>query len=541
VVAAIVAAAGLPAVAQAHPLGNFTVNRYTLIEPQPGHIRIVFVVDMAEIPTFQALGAGDASPAAAQAYARSHAPEWARRLRLEVNGRRLRLQVDAPGVAGTLRPGQAGLDILRVQVPALAAVPGRGPFAVTYDDAGFGSQVGWKEIVVHARSGAVLTRSSAATRDVSHMLRHYPAGLLQTPLTVSRATFDYRYGSGTSVTVAPHLPAGGVDVGTSEAGFTSLVSHGDLTPGFIALAILLAIGWGALHALSPGHGKSIVAAYLIGSRGTARHAAFLGATVTVTHTTGVFALGLVTLLLSNYIVPETLYPWLGVLSGVLVVLMGASILSGRISRAASPRHDHGHGHHHHCDAGHHHHHDHDHGHHHHGPGGHTHLPPGAGGEGVTARRLLALGISGGILPCPSAMVVMLGAIALHRIAFGLVLVLAFSLGLALTLTSVGILVVHARRLLERLPVRAGAVSRLIPVGSAAVITILGIGLTVQGLDTFPGGASGVATRLRADLGTAALAAGAAALCVALAIAVLRRRAGRVRAALVPAPTATRES
>jgi ABC-type nickel/cobalt efflux system permease component RcnA len=517
-VAALAAVLAVPAVAAAHPLGNFTVNRYTLIEPQRGHIRVLFVVDMAEIPTFQALGGGDGSPAAAQAYARAHAPGWASRLRLRVNGRRVPLRVDAGAVTGTLRRGQAGLHILRVQVPAVAAAPGGGPFSVAYEDASFGSQVGWKEIVVRAPHGVVLTRSSAATRGVSHMLRHYPAGLLQTPLDVSHATLSYRFGAGTSVRVAPHLPAGGIDVGTSETGFTSLVSHGDLTPGFIALAILLAIGWGALHALSPGHGKSIVAAYLIGSRGTARHAAFLGATVTVTHTTGVFVLGLVTLLLSNYIVPETLYPWLGVLSGVLVVTMGASILAGRISRAGGGRHHH------------HHHHEHDHeDHHHHGPGGHSHLPPGADGGGVTMRRLLALGISGGILPCPSAMVVMLGAIALHRIAFGLVLVLAFSVGLALTLTSVGILVVHARRLVERMPVRAGALARLIPVASAAVITILGIGLTVRGLDTFPGGASGVAGRLRADLGAPALVAAAVALCLALAIAI------------VPAPSARRES
>ena len=254
-----------------------------------------------------------------------------------------------------------------------------------------------------------------------------PVGLLQSPLDESSASLAYRYGSGTSISRGAQTALWRVDVGTSESGFTSLVGHRDLTPGFILLALLLAMAWGALHALSPGHGKSIVAAYLIGSRGTARHAAFLGATVTVTHTAGVFALGLVTLFLSHYIVPETLYPWLGLISGLIVVAMGASILARRL--VPRGRRDGGAHHHHHQD------HDHDHSHHHdhdhdHGPAGHSHLPPGADGGRITTRSMLALGVSGGILPCPSALVVMLGAIALHRAAFGLALVVAFSLGLA---------------------------------------------------------------------------------------------------------------
>ena len=510
--AAFLFAAG---VANAHPLGNFTINRYTLIQPERGQVRVTLVVDMAEIPTFQALGSGDGSTPAARAYVRGHAREWAAGLRIAVNGRPVALRIDPAAVTAGLRPGQAGLEILRAVVPATAATPGPGPFSVSYEAGTFGSQVGWKEIVVRPGRGVVLTRSTAATRDVSHMLRHYPAGLLQTPMQIGSARLSYRYGSGRSIIVAPNLPAGGVDVSTGETGFTSLVSHDRLTPGFVLLALLLAVAWGALHALSPGHGKSIVAAYLIGARGTTRHAVFLGATVTVTHTTGVVALGLVTLFLSHYIVPETLYPWLGVLSGVLVVVMGASILARRLAPvrpAHAHHHDHGHDH------------AHDHHHHHgHGPGGHTHMPPGANGAPVTPRRLLALGISGGILPCPSAMVVMLGAIALHRVAFGLVLVFAFSLGLALTLTSIGIAVVHARRLLERLPVRAGGLARRIPTISAAVITALGVGLTIRGLDTFPGGAAGVAGALRDHLQTGTVAAVAAAVFGLAAVATAARR------------------
>ena len=148
------------------------------------------------------------------------------------------------------------------------------------------------------------------------MLRHYPSGMLSTPLDVRTATFGYRYGTGTSVSVGAPGGSGGESVAVSGGAFTDLVTHRDLGLGFILVAIGIAMFWGAVHALSPGHGKSIVAAYLVGSRGTARHAAFLGLTVTITHTASIFVLGIVTLYLSNYILPETLYPWLSVISGL---------------------------------------------------------------------------------------------------------------------------------------------------------------------------------------------------------------------------------
>jgi nickel/cobalt transporter (NicO) family protein len=508
--------AALPATASAHPLGNFTVNRYSLIDLERGTVSVRFVVDMAEIPTFQALGGGDTSDGRAVSYAQREAPRWVRGLELAVDGRPAALTLVPGSVHASLRPGQAGLSIMRAELTATAVIPGSGPYTVAYRENAFDGKVGWREIVVHHGNGVVLASSTAATRDVSDMLRHYPAGLLQTPLDESSASLTYRYGSGSSVSVAPKLPSGGLDVGTSESGYTSLVGHRDLTPGFVLIALLLAMAWGALHALSPGHGKSIVAAYLIGSRGTARHAAFLGATVTVTHTAGVVALGLVTLFLSQYIVPETLYPWLGLASGLIVVVMGTSILSRRIGRRDS-----GHHHHHHGSERHHHHdHSHDHGH------GHSHLPPGADGSPITTRSMLALGVSGGILPCPSALVVMLGAIALHRTAFGLALVVAFSLGLALTLTSIGVLVVYAGRLVQRLPSRGGSVVRWIPAFSAAVITMLGVGLTIRALDTFPGGAAGLLRDLASPATAVAIVVAAM---VAVAVAVCRRPSARLTA------------
>ncbi|HEY0389023.1 MAG TPA: sulfite exporter TauE/SafE family protein [Gaiellales bacterium] len=455
--AAAVALLALPATAQAHPLGNFTINRYSLIELRPGSVHVTFVLDIAEIPTFQALG-GHPGEAGATRYVDQHAPGWASSLHLEVNGRTVILRPDVPAARASLRRGQGGLSILRVELPLAAALPKATTFRAAYRDDSFGDRLGWKEIVIRPQAGIVLTDSTAATHDVSHMLRSYPTGMLATPLDVRDARFSFRDGNGASIDVRAH-GTGGVDTGTSLGGFTSLIERRDLTPGFVAIALLIAMFWGAVHALSPGHGKSLVGAYLVGSRGTARHAAFLGATVTITHTAGVFALGLVALYLSQYIVPETLYPWLAVISGLMVAGVGAGILRRRLRRRT---------------AEHHHHHD--------GPGGHTHAPPGA----ITLRTLLALGVSGGLLPCPSALVVMLGAIALHRTAFGLVLVVAFSVGLAVTLTSVGLLVLYARRFVDRVP-SSGRLVSLLPVASAILVTLLGAVLTVRGLDTFGAG------------------------------------------------------
>jgi ABC-type nickel/cobalt efflux system permease component RcnA len=226
--------------------------------------------------------------------------------------------------------------------------------------------------------------------------------------------------------------------------------------GALVFLLLAALAWGAVHALSPGHGKTMVAAYLVGTRGTARHALALGATVTVTHTAGVFALGLVTLGLSQYVLPEQLYPWLNLASGLLVVLVGAGVLRGRVRRLRAHTHpdDHGHG------PGHHH--------HHHGP------------EDLTWRGLLGMGASAGLIPCPSALVVLLAAIAQHQVALGLLMIVAFSLGLAGTLTALGLLVVLGGRMASRLRVPP-AFAAALPAVSAVVIVAAGFVLTVRAL------------------------------------------------------------
>lgn len=256
--------------------------------------------------------------------------------------------------------------------------------------------------------------------------------------------------------------------------------QGSWQAGSFLIATFGSFVWGAMHAISPGHGKTIVGAYLVGARATAQQAVFLGLTTTITHTIGVFALGLVALFASQYILPEQLYPWLSCLSGLMVVAIGVNLFISRMRSTQLLKRSHlGHSHaeqHHHHDH-HHDHHDHDHGHSHET---HSHLPPGADGSPVTWRSLLILGISGGLVPCPSALVVLLSSIALGRVGFGLVLVLAFSLGLAGVLTALGLLLVRARRLFERVPTQM-RLMRVLPAISALFIALLGLGITTQAL------------------------------------------------------------
>src|SRR5262249_18939025 len=312
---------------------------------------------------------------------------------------------------------------------------------------------GWQEITADAAEGIALVDSTVPRTDRSRALREYPTDLLASPPHVTEARFRMASAmAGDGRTGTATLP----DVATAPGGFrdrlTELIAtRAPLGPGLVLTSLLAAAALGALHALSPGHGKTIVGAYLVGARGTARHALFLGLVVTATHTLGVYALGLVTLTASHYVVPEQLFPCLRGASGLLVLGIGASLASTRLDAARGGHlhadehdHDHDHGH------GHHHHHHHGHGHDH----GHSHVPDVTGEGALTWRRLFALGVSGGLLPCPSALVVMLGAIALGRIAFGLLLIVAFSIGLAAVLTPIGLLFVYARRWVHRLPADA---------------------------------------------------------------------------------------
>lgn len=291
--------------------------------------------------------------------------------------------------------------------------------------------------------------------------------------------------------------------------FASMIEAPDLTITFYFICILTAGVIGAVHALSPGHGKAVVAAYLIGTRSTVMHSIYLGFVVTLTHTFGVFLLGVVTFFASRYFLPEQLYPWLSLASGIIVFIIGAVMLVMRMSNSFSgAESNHGsvlpHSHfghkahdvngHHHYEENHEdnfpdqHHHDHNidshfthdwKGHHNHKLQ-HSHMPPGVDGSPVTWRSLLSLGVSGGILPCPSALVLMLSAISLNRVGFGLILILAFSTGLAAMLTFIGILFIKAKKLIERLPF-SNPLMILLPITAALIIMFLGFGIVVNSM------------------------------------------------------------
>ena len=325
---ASVAFFALPAVAAAHPLGNFTINHSSSVVVSGDRVYVHYVLDMAEIPTLQGRQAGRIN---ATALHREVVPD----IELLVDGRRVQLKPKRQRLQ--LPPGAGGLPTARYEL-VLAGPRFEESASLTLRDETYAGRIGWKEVVVSALGGARISSSSAPAVSPSRQLRAYPADGLSSPLTVTqaRAKVDPGDGQGTPPQLTSPM--------TEEhgSGFESLVTR-DLGATGILLALALALFWGAAHALGPGHGKSIVAAYLIGQRGTVRHAAYLGGIVTVTHTAGVFALGAITLLLSEFIVPEDLYPWLNLLAGLMVVAIGVTVLRVRLSH----RRAHKHGHHHH--------------------------------------------------------------------------------------------------------------------------------------------------------------------------------------------------
>lgn len=494
--AGLLLAVAYPAPAAAHPLGNFTVNQYGRIEVTEEGVRLVYVLDMAEIPAFQERqarvdtdGDGTVSDVERESYLDAKLGEIRGALALSLDERPLSLALVEREL--TFPRGQAGLDLLRLRAVFAAPLEGLGEDGVgrlSYRNTFAADRLGWREVVVTHGPGVRLGTSDATQTDVSDELRAYPQDLLSNPLSQTAAYLSYSLVPGAAAATGFELaPAPGEvatsaratrpDGGSTGGRFAALVTGQELTAAGIAVSLLAAMVWGAAHALSPGHGKTIVGAYLIGSRGTTRHALFLGLTVTLTHTAGVLALGLATLVASRYVVPERLYPWMSLASGLLVVAMGLAILRQRLHGLR------GSGHHHHGLADDHHDHHHRHVHSHSGHV-HSHLPPGTDGSQVRWRGLVALGISGGLLPCPSALVVLLGSIALGRVGFGLLLVLAFSIGLAAALTGVGLLFLFAGRLFERRAPTARWTAALLhyaPVAGAGVVTLVGLGIVVRAL------------------------------------------------------------
>lgn len=402
----------------AHPMGNSSVNHYSRIELTANGVKIRYVLDLGEIPTAEMRQRwGEATLERAPA-------EWGRGLKVEIGGRRVEPVLE--------RSSATGRETVRVEMDfRVDSAPG----TLRYEDTNYADRPGWKEIV-----------APGAGQDRTKELREYPPDAVAAPAQELAATVVWG-------------PSESAPASTDY--LSRLLRQGELTWGMLLAGMAVAFGAGAVHALSPGHGKTIVAAYLVGTRGTPKHAIFLGGMVTFTHTISVFGLGLTTLFLSQYVLPEKIYPVLGAISGLSIVWIGGTLFIKRL-RAATGR------------APVHHHHEgglvHDHGDGHY----HSHVPEGE----VSMASLIALGASGGLVPCPSALVLLLTSVALGRVALGLTLLVAFSAGLALVLMAIGLVVLYAKHLLpDREKAARNPWFRWVPVASAGVITCAGILMT----------------------------------------------------------------
>ncbi|GAA1503709.1 hypothetical protein GCM10009730_03060 [Streptomyces albidochromogenes] len=594
--AAGAALAVLPAgAAQAHPLGNFTASQYDGLVVAPGTLAVDHVEDLAEIPAarerrrIDADGDRTLGPAELSAWAGKRCAAAARDARLTVTGTGGpagggTVPVSAGSARAQVRPGEAGLETLRVTCALTAPLPRAQSVRVAYRPGGVTTTAGWREITARG-DRMTLSASDVPGKSLSRRLTAYPGDVLSTPPEVRSAALTVRAGG-------PALVPGGGEGGPSPAAgvlprgadrwaqaLTGLVARHELTAGFAALALGISLFLGAMHALAPGHGKTMMAAAAAaGGRSSVRDMIGLGLSVTMTHTLGVFALG--ALITAGSAAAPTVVSWLGIASGALVAVAGALLLRRAWRRRHLP-HGHGHGHAHGHSHGHAHGHGpgHAHGHSHshapghghgHSPGhahGHAHSPAhshdadtdahavrveeraltlvassasahGAAGHAADVqppvkprhaqargsahpgepgheappghshphphphphthshlppapglRGVVLLGFAGGLVPSPSAVVVLVGAAALGQAWFGFLLVLAYGAGLALTLTGAGFLAVRLRETTTRRLTRRprgrllARVQRAAPLGTAAVVFVLGCGLLLRGAAT----------------------------------------------------------
>ncbi len=452
----------------AHPLGNFSVNQFSRLAVEKTGIQIKQVLDIAEIPTFQAKDEIDAdkngvfSDEELNSYAAKITPNYLSNLSLNVNNQTLLLRTDSSKVS--LKDGAGSLPTLRIEWNFIADARIADTNIVKFENKNFAERIGWNEIIVNKTTGINVFNSSIFGNTFSDELKNYPENLLNAPLSERTAEFSFTANSIPATAKVLQNRDGNASVAVPKDRLAELIAIPEITPTVVLFALLLAFGLGAMHALSPGHGKTVVGAYLVGSRGTIKHAMFLGLTVTITHTVGVFALGLITLFASNYILPEKIMPFLTFISGLMVFYIGVNLFKGRLLSIFGTKDIHSH-------------HTHSHGEHSHGGKVHSHLPP----QEITWKNLLGLGISGGLLPCPSALVLMLSAISLNRTGYGILLTFVFSLGLAATLTSIGLIFLYVGKVFGDSKFGESKILKGLPVFSAFVIACFGAVICYQSL------------------------------------------------------------
>ena len=443
----------IPQAASAHPLGQFSINHVTYAKVSSDSIELVYILDQAEIPTFREKDLSD------QQVIDAKVDEVKRNLAVFVNGERIEPKVAMPpGLS--YGDGQGGLPITRFELTLEAPIPE--PKKVRIEDGTFPDTPGLVGFGGAPGEGTAVQADEGAS-DPTNGLTDYEGIDAANPPVNREITLTVEPGDGTvtgpdGATIALEDPRGGEAADRDGGGFEGLFEDAAAGEGVFLLLLLASLGWGALHALEPGHGKAMVAAYLVGTKGTPRDAIALGGIVTVAHTISVFALGVVALALAEWVAPEDLYPWLSLAAGLLVVAVGVGLLHSRWRAARAGGNGHGHSH--------------DHGH------PHSHEPA------PTRRALLGMGASAGMIPCPAALVVLLAAIGQHQLGLGMLLIVAFSVGLALTLTGLGLGVVYAKRAGTRVGSerpRTSRVMAVLPLASNVVILALGVLLTVKAI------------------------------------------------------------
>jgi nickel/cobalt transporter (NicO) family protein len=492
----------LPATALAHPLGNFTINHYAGLTIGRTAVDVDLVIDMAEIPTFQerqgmdADGDGSISDDEGDAWAGTACQTLATTVRLDRDGQRQTTATTNHAVS--FLGGAGGLSTLRLECRLSASLvpPLDAPATFTFSDPSYAERIGWREIVVTA-DGTVLDTHGLPSVSASQKLTSYPASMLAQPLDVRTATIaarpaaDAGSSSGPAAKPAPVDPApvaaapNGAVPGGVAAELPDIFRTTDLTPVVLLLSLGTAVALGAGHALTPGHGKTLMAAYLVGSRGTSVHAVGLGLSVAVSHTLGIVVLALLIVGAQGLLPPDVVVRAAPVVAAISIAAIGGWMLVAEVRRRLAARRSaalpHHHGHHEH---GHEHPHEHPHEHvvgdseaeHSHGGIPHGHLPPS--GTALSWRGLFVLGLAGGLIPSTSALLILLGSIAAGRPAFGLVLVVAFGLGMAAVMTGVGLAMTVARTRLDRMPRRSGLGRLATGAPLLASVAVLGLGLVL---------------------------------------------------------------
>jgi ABC-type nickel/cobalt efflux system permease component RcnA len=443
----------------AHPLGNFTINIYSGLVVESGQLVVNYVLDMAEIPTYQersaidANGDGRITAAERATYAVRKAARLLQGVNANVDGRAITLHVVSSSMR--YRSGQAGLPILRLEAVFAGRIPRSG--ALEYHEGNYAGHIGWREITAVGASGDVILRSSVPPTSVSDNLLHYPTALLSNPLDTTAATVSFGPGVSGPAPVLSDASVGGARPGISGAAFARLATWSHVSFPVLLMALVLAMGFGAAHALLPGHGKTIMAASLLGAGGRTRQAVQVGVAVAFMHTVTVLVLGVVATTLLRF-APDQVYPWLTLGTGLLVLGLGGTMFLTRYW-ASRARHGNAHAH----------------------VDGHTHALP-VSDRPLSRKGLVALALAGGILPSPTALVVLVSTVgAQHRAAFGLALVVAFSVGLASALVGVGLLALRIRAFTFRR--LTGRLASLLPVVSAAIVICVGLFLSAKGAMT----------------------------------------------------------